>query len=423
MEALVGMDVGTVYASYSEAVAWIEVLPEEHVDEVLRRLGGKVREGVTARQAAVGCVLPIFTDRSMSSQVVRKGTETVFDRDPRALRIMERVLGAVEQFSSGYAWVHHQEEVESATWLAMELSRYASSVDTVEDFWSLHRAILKPNDIHFPGWWDPVVDEALKDALEYQKVADPGRTEHRLLYKEGFMTEAEYQKLVVAEAQLRSALSLARSVFYRQHPRGLSFSKERAVAHLKEFGTAFYFLREEMAPQSYAVPAAQPKETAWAKPISKGGDANSAAAYQEFARKEAESGFSVYGYWFAPDGVVHPMRDFQAHDIWIRKTEGGGPGFSGGRLEALAAGWVSMTMMDDINPAANVAYGIGSDASKALKAAAKMVRRGGDFSSVVVEGYEDHYRSAEYQRHDDLRSGARHLNELAASARKPSPGM
>lgn len=421
MEALVGMDVGTVYASYSEAVAWIEALPEERVDEVLRRLGGKVREGVTARQAAVGCVLPIFTDRSMSSQVVRKGTETVFDRDPRALRIMERVLGEVEQFSSGYAWVHYQEEVESATWLAMELSRYASSVDTAEDFWSLHRAILKPNDIHFPGWWDAVVDEALKDALEYEKVADPGRNEHRLLRNEGFMTEAEYQDLVVAEGQLRSALSLARSAFYRRHPRGSTFSKEKAVAHLKEFGTAFYFLREEMQTQTHAATEAQPKQAGWSKPISKGGDAESTAAYEEFAKKEAETGFSVYGYWFAPDGTVHAMKDFQAHDVWIRKTDNGGPGLTGGRLEALAAGWVSMTMMDVNDPAANVAYGIGSDASKALKAAAKMVRRGGDFSSVVVEGYENHYRSAEYQRHDDLRSGARHLNELAAEARNAMP--
>jgi hypothetical protein len=422
MEASAQSDVGIVYASYAQAVDWIEHLSEEQAQEVVRRLGGRLHADFDPRLVAKGCLLPEFEDRSMSSTVVRSGSVTIFDRDPKALRIVERVLGVVEQFSSGYAWELYQEEVESALWLSMAFARYASSVDVVEDFWSLQRAMDRQNELYFDCWYDPVVDEALRDALEYEGVIDDGRANHRCLYREGFMTEAQYGALLAAEGKARFALGTAEGVFFRRFPKGI-FLRAKALEHFNATGSAFYFTdtnRHSREPLPVA-PAKEP--TAWSKPISKGGDAMSLTAYEEFSRMEFEAGYSVYGYWFDPDGAVHAMASFQAHDLWIRSAKDGGPGFSGGRLEALAAGWVSMTMMDDLNPAANVAYRAGAENSRALKAAAKIVRRGGDFSSVVVEAYADHYRPIEHWIHDDLRSGTRQLNELANEARNKTPGL
>jgi hypothetical protein len=422
MEASVQTDVGVVYASYGQASEWIEQLSEDQALAVVRRLGGRLSEGLDPRLVAKGCLMPEFEDRSMSSTVVRSGSETIFDRDPKALRIVERVLGVVEQFSSGYAWELHQEEVESAVWLSMAFSRYASSIDTVEDFWSLQKAMDRPNERYFDCWYDPIVDEALRDALEHEDVIDDGRTNHRCLYREGFMTEAEYQVLIAKEGKARLSLATAEGVFFRLFPKG-TFLRQRAIEHFNETGSAFYF-RDTNRPAREPLPVTPIKEpTSWAKPISKGGDAASREAYEEFARKEFEAGYSVYGYWFDPDGIAHPMATFQDHDVWIRSTRNGGPGFSAGRLDALAAGWVSMTMMNDINPAAHVAYRVDAENSKALKAAAKIVRRGGDFNSVVVESYADHYRPIEYWSHDDLKSGVRQLNELSNEAKSRAPGL
>jgi hypothetical protein len=422
MEAFVQTDVGVVYASYGQAVDWIEQLSEEQALAVVRRLGGRLGEDFDPKLVAKGCVLPEFKDRSMSSTVVRSGSETIFDRDPKALRVVERVLGVVEQFSSGYAWVLHQEEVESAVWLSMAFARYASSIDVVEDFWSLQRAMDRSNERYFDCWYDPIVDEALRDALEHEGVVDDGRTNHRCLHREGFMMEAEYQALIAREGRARLSLATAEDVFFRLFPKA-TFNRQKAIEHFNETGSAFYF-RDTKHNTSSPLPVAPAKEpTSWGKPISKGGDAASREAYEEFARKEFEAGYSVYGYWFDPDGGFHPMANLQEHEVWIRSTKNGGPGFSAGRLDALTAGWVSMTMMNDLNPAAHVAYRVDAENSKALKVAAKIVRRGGDFSSVVVEAYADHYRPIEYWSHDDLKSGVRQLNELANEAKSRAPGL
>jgi hypothetical protein len=422
MGASVQTDVGVVYASYGQAVDWIDQLSEDEALAVVRRLGGRMREDFDAKLVAKGCVLPEYKDRSMSSTVVRSGSETIFDRDPKATRIVERVLGVIEQFSSGYAWVHHQEEVESALWLSMALVRYASSIDVVEDFWSLQRAMDTSNQRYFDNWYDPIVDEALRDALEHEGVVDDGRRNHRCLYREGFMTEAEYQALITKEGKARLSLATAQDVFFRLFPKG-TFNRQKAIEHFNETGSALYFRETDQAARTPLSVSPAKEPTSWEKPISKGGDAASREAYEEFARKEFEAGYSVYGYWFDPDGVFHPMANLQEHDVWIRSTKNGGPGFSAGRLDAMAAGWVSMTMMNDINPAAHVAYRADADNSKALKAAAKIVRRGGDFSSVVVEAYADHYRPMEYWSHDDLKSGVRQLNELASEAKSRTPGL
>jgi hypothetical protein len=107
------------------------------------------------------------------------------------------------------------------------------------------------------------------------------------------------------------------------------------------------------------------------------------------------------------------MKGFQIHETWIRGTMDGGPGISGGRKDALELGWVSMTMMDDKSTGANIAYGRDAPCDKALKAAAKMVRRGGSFENVVIEAY-DGFDPVHYEFHEDTRTGMRRLNEIAA---------
>lgn len=419
MQAAAQSEIGTVFASYSEAAEWIEGLSDDRAEAVAKRLGARPREGLDARLRAKGCLMPEYEDRFMSSAVVRSGSETIFDRDPKALRVVERVLGVVEQFSAGYAWVHHQEEVEEALRAARAFARYASSVETVEDFWSLARAMNRQNARYFDCWYEQIVEEALRDALEHEGVVDDGRTNHRSVYLEGFMTDAAYEDLIAREGRTRQSLDSAAAAFFRRFPRG-TFDKEKARSHLEKTGSAYYFSDTNPHGREVVELAKPVHRDSWSKPISKGGDAASREAYEKFSREEAEAGYSVYGYWFGPDGAVHAMASFQAHDTWIRSTRDGGPGFPGGRLEALASGWVSMTMMNDYNPAANVAYRLGAGNERALKAAARMVRRGGDFSSAVVEAYEDDYRPAGFENFDDLKSAARRLNELACEVRVSS---
>jgi hypothetical protein len=420
MEALLVDDVGIVFASYSDTMKWIDGLPEDQLEGVLRRLGGVPREGTELRHLVRSYAAGEFDDRSMTSTVVRTGTETIFDRDAKALRIVERVLGVIEQFSGGYRWETHQEEVQSAIWQSMDFARYASTMSSVEDFWSLVRAMDKSNDLDFPGYWDGETENALRDALHYEKVRDDGRSDHRCVQMRGFMTQAEYQDLVATEGPVVKAITRA-ATYHARTRRGTGpFSPEKARAHYAEFGTGFYFTSERSTGRSAPAPVV---DKGWSKPISKGGDEISQVEYREFSRKEADAGYSVFGYWFAPDGTVHAMNDLQIHDVWIRKTVGGAPGFKHGRMEAYPAGWVSMTMMNDYNPAANISYGATAECSKALKAAARMIKRGGDFSSVVIEAYDQDYKSVSYEGHDDLRAAARRLNEIATGLRSNGPAM
>lgn len=419
MESTSRIDVGTVFATYSETLEWLETLTERQAEEVVARLGAMPREGWDARLVAKSCVMPEFSDRFMSSAIVRSGTPTIFDTDDRALRIVERVLGAVEQYSAGYAWVHYQEEVEGALRFAMELARYASKIDAVEDLWSILRATRRENARFFDCWYDPVVEEALGDALEIEGIVDDGRVSHRSVERVGLMTNAEYDALVSREGPSRLAVATAEGVFFRRYPHG-TFRRDKALDHFKTTGSPYYFTEVD-AGLRHARPAETPAK--WARPISKGGDQASRDEYEKFAKAEADAGFSVYGYWFSPEGETHSMATLQDHDRWIRSTGPGAPGFAGGRLEALSCGWVSMTMMNDYNPAANIAYRRGAENGRALRAAAKAVKRGGDFSSAVVEAYEADYRPSGYESFDDLRSAARHLNELAIGAKTAEPKL
>lgn len=414
--------VGIVFASYSETLEWLDKLTDAQAVAVVQRMGATPREGWDIRLVAKGCVMPEFSDRFMSSAIVRSGTPTIFDEDPRALRVVERVLGAVEQFSSGYTWVHHQEEVEGALRFAKEFARYAATIGAVEDFWSVLRATSRENAEYFDCWFDPIVEEALENALELEGVVDDGRANHRSVQYDGLMTDPQYEELLAREGPSRNAVETARRMFFRRNPHG-TFHKDKAVEHFRTTGSPYYFLEVDSGLPS-TKPVGKPAETTtWARPISKSGDYASRQEYERFAKAEAEQGYSVYGYWFSPDGATHAMSTLQDHDNWIRSTKEGAPGFSGGRLEALSAGWVSMTMMNDYDPAANIAYRRGAENDRALRAAAKVVRRGGDYSSAIVEAYEDDYRPSGFESFDDLREAARYLNELAIASKSDGPQL
>ena len=227
----------------------------------------------------------------------------------------------------------------------------------------------------------------------------------------GFLTEEAYGELVRAEGPMRRAVTRAAQDHWQRFREACGpFNFDKARESFRRSGDARYYDRPP-TPVEAALRVQQ--EAVHAE------NAKRLARSAEFHRQEREKGFSPYGYWFSPDGVVFPMRGFQIHDTWIRGTVDDGPGLAG-RYEALVQGWVSMTMMDDRSSGANIAYGEGAPCQNALKAAARIVRRGGEFTSALIEAY-DGMQPAGYEFHDDHRLGARRLNEIAADSVRASP--
>jgi hypothetical protein len=134
-------------------------------------------------------------------------------------------------------------------------------------------------------------------------------------------------------------------------------------------------------------------------------------AYHEFVQSEIDSGYSPYGYWFGPDGTVYPIQSYQDHDRWLGKFLGRKT--AGLREEVLSEGWVSLTMANEFNSDPNIGYNPASDCSKALKAAARVVRRGGDYAAMMIEAYDENLVTLNFEEFDDLKQGIRRLNELS----------
>ena len=408
----ISAEVGTVYVGYADAVSWVSPLPDDALEDFILRMGEKPQYDLGLQRHALGIVMDEFRDRTLSSRIVRTGDPTVFDRDPRALAVIERMLADMERMTGGYAFEQQPDETQAAVWTAMDIARGLAAARTAGDLHAYLRALDATNEDEFENPADYRITTALEEALAASGIEDD--TDLRMRYlggQAGFLTEEAYVELVRTEGPMRRAVTRAAQDHWQRF-RGACgpFNFDKARESFLKSGVARYYDRPPTAAEA-ALRVQQ--EAVHAE------NAKRLARSAEFNRQEREKGFSPYGYWFSPAGSVFPMKGFQIHDTWIRGTLDDGPGLAG-RYAALSEGWVSMTMMDDKSSGANIAYGEGAPCQKALKAAARIVRRGGEFTTAVIEAY-DGMESAGYEFHDDHRLGARRLNEIAAEVGRSSP--
>lgn len=408
-------DIGIVYAGYKECQDWVAALSEADLRAFITRMDGKPPEDAVPEWYASRIAFEEFANRSVSARVIRTGRPGLFDRDPRALPVLEQVLNGVESITGGYAYEQNPEETQDIIWTSMALARHAHNAGATEDLWAYVHALDADNARHFETDADWFTGNELNDALLRAGIKDDGnRSGLRYVgVTTGFISEEEYEALVEREQGWRSSLDRAVIQYFRRFGDACGpFDKVRAKECYDACGSAFYFDRPVSALRSDAgtVPQTTDHPRAPVRPISATG---SKETYEAFRRTEEKSGFSVYGYWFAPDGAVHAMKELQAHDRWIRLSSDGAPGIVGGRDDAWSLGWVSMTMADDKSMAANIAYRPDGPCAKALKAAARLVKRGGDFTTAVIEAYDDSHQSIRYEHHDDIKVASRRLNEIA----------
>ncbi|MNU30361.1 hypothetical protein D3C71_188460 [compost metagenome] len=413
MQDTMTADKGIVYAGYADAVAWVSALPDDALEDFILRMGEKPRHGIGLQRHALGLAFDEFKERTYSSRIVRVPEETLFDRDPRAIRVMERVLEEMEQNTGGYAFEQNHDDCVNAIWTGGALVRGCAGAASAEDLHRYLRAMEKTNDFYFLNDADYSIIGSLDNALSAENVEDPGSDDLRYVgHRQGFITEDVYNALVATERPFRQAMSRARDQWNIQYRHACGpFDIERARECFEKYGHARYYHDVDAAAgpaRSSSDPETEARNRAFHAE-----HARKVAEGERFSTRERAQGFSAYGYWFAPDGTAHPMSGFQIHEHWIRGIGDGGPGISKGRYDALSLGWVSMTMMDDKSPGANIAYGQGAPCQKALKAAARIIRRGGEFSNVVIEAY-DGWDPVSYEFHEDTRTGMRRLNEIAS---------
>jgi hypothetical protein len=417
MQDTVVAEKGIVYVGYADAVAWVSSLPDDALEDFIVRMGEKPRYEVGLQRHALGLVFDEFSERTYSSRIVRVPEETLFDRDPRALRIMEYVLTRMESDTSGYAFEQNHDDCVNAIWTGGALVRGCSDARSAEDLYSYQRAMSKSNDFYFSNDADYSIVCSLEEALSAEQVIDPGGDDLRYVgHRQGFIAEDLYRELVAKDRPYREAMSRAQKQWSTRFGRACGpFDMEKAKECFEKYGHARYYSDSVARIEALAdqvQPAPDPEIEARNRAFH-AEHAKKRAESERFRVREREQGFSVYGYWFAPDGTAHAMSGFQIHEQWIRGTAEGGPAIKEGRYEALALGWVSMTMMDEKSPGANIAYGQGAPCQKGLKAAARIIRRGGEFSSVVIEAYDGMTPSG-YEMHRDLKFGARRLNEISS---------
>ncbi|NTF17956.1 hypothetical protein G6L37_06035 [Agrobacterium rubi] len=399
----ISAEVGTVYVGYADAVAWVSPLPDDALADFIVRMGETPRSDRTLAEFALNLVMAEFQDRTLSSSIVRTGEPTLFDRDPRAITVIEMVLSEMERISGGYAFEQDPVNAQAAVWTAKDIAERCAASHGAADLHAYLRALEDDNDYNFEHAGHFGVISSLAEALAACNIEDTSELRLRYLgFNDGFVTEDAYQELVRTEGRMREAVSSAAQDHWRRF---------RDACGRFDYGKARESYEETCDARYYDRPRNVENESIRAQQaIAHAEHSVKLARNAEFRKQEREKGYSPYGYWFAPDGTVHAMNGFQIHDTWIRGKSDGGPGLAD-RYEALADGWVSMTMMDEKSPGANIAYGEGVDCQKALKAAARIVRRGGEFSSVVIEAY-DGMEPAGYEFHDDIRFAARRLNEI-----------
>jgi hypothetical protein len=361
-------------------------------NEILDYLGrdnSKVSGEDDLRPYIHSAIMPFFENTSFSKDVIRLGRLTLFDRDPRAIKVFDRYLELFEKHTGGYAFDHDPEWVTSMTSVSKHLAAKVHDMPTVESLWEFCAALSQSYPRPFNEYAASMAGELLEDALEENEVKNRGLDTLRYLprnpyeCKHGFVSIAEYEHEVRTTSMVRS---------------GMKREIENEITEKS---------RERISSRPAKTHAEVAEAMAISHPISKG----NMTAYHEFVQSEIDSGYSPYGYWFGPDGTVYPIQSYQDHDRWLGKFLGRKT--AGLREEVLSEGWVSLTMANEFNSDPNIGYNPASDCSKALKAAARVVRRGGDYAAMMIEAYDENLVTLNFEEFDDLKQGIRRLNELS----------
>lgn len=381
--------VGIVYLDFNSSLDLINAMTRDEIIDYLGSDNSRVSSADDLRPHIQSAIMPFFENQSFSKDIIRLGRSTLFDRDHRAVRVFDRYLERLEKHTGGYAFDHDPQWVTSMISVSKHLAAKVHDMPTVESLWEFCAALSQRYPRPFNEYAASMAGELLEDALEENEIKNQGTDTLRYLprnpyeCKHGFVSIAEYEHEVMTTSMVRSGMK--RDIENELAEKSRERISSRPVTTHAEFAVAM----------------------AQSHPISQG----NMAAYHEFIQSEIDSGYSPYGYWFSPDGTVYPIQSYQDHDRWLgnflgRKT-------AGLREDVLAEGWVSLTMANEFNSDPNIGYNPASDCSKALKAAARVVRRGGDYAAMMVEAYDENLMTLSFERFDDLKQGIRRLNELS----------
>lgn len=381
--------VGIVYLDFNSSLDIINAMKRDDIIDYLGRYNRNISIEGDLRPHIQSTIMPFFENQSFSKDVFRLGRPTLFDRDPRAVRVFDRYLERLEKHTGGYAFDHDPQWVTSMISVSKHLAAKVHDMPTVESLWEFCVALSQRYPRPFNEYAASMAGELLEDALEDYGVENRGIDTLRYLprnpyeCKHGFVSIAEYEHELKTNSMVRSGMKREIELELAKIPRE-RISSRPATTHAE--------VAEAMAKSH---------------PISKG----NIAAYHEFVQSEIDNGYSPYGYWFSPDGTVYPIQSYQDHDRWIGKFLGRNT--AGLREDVLAEGWVSLTMANEFNSDPNIGYNPASDCSMALKAAARIVRRGGDYAAMMVESYDENLVTLNFEKFDDLKLGIRRLNELS----------
>ena len=403
------LELGTIYVNYDAASKAISSMSEGQARSVVERFHRIFDVDLDAHYQASSLMMEEFSDKTHSHRIVRIGRPTLFDRDPKAVQIMDTFLAKIESETNGYAFNDDPDRCTALVAIAGDVAAVAHDLPDVESFWGIYRALEHDNPFHFSDEHAFDAADLMEDALTEHDVLDNQIDNLRFLARNpfggrhGFVSVEDFETEVKTNSKERFHVYRAAEDWRRGFGKACGpFDFKRSLDQYREGGRAAYWTAQ--SPKNHAASDIKEK-MAEGRPVSKG----SQEAYREFAQKELDNGHSPFGYWFGPDGTVYPMQSFQDHDRWL----GQHLGRKIHREEALTDGWVSLTMANEFNADPNIGYNPASDCSQALKAAARVVRRGGDYLAMVVEAYDENLTTLNFKQFDDLKQGVRRLNELS----------
>jgi hypothetical protein len=452
---------GTRFDSFTDAYDRLDTLDHGDLGVLLTRLGRAMPTDPTAAlYAARQAVSQEFDDTFLSARTHFGPGPTLFDREPTALAIIQRLIDKVEsltngpypvsQIGAGYAPDGEAMQCrEHMVWAAKAIALRAADMPTTASLWLLAKAMTETN----APYWAEGMDDAgylLGEALKDHRIADPGQDALRFVpWKVGFLTLDEFDTYHAARENEKIAIRVALNTYANLSLPRSSFNYDKAREAYSLTRSAKYFdpdiaaqvhfhkTGEALSAEAYnvkkygeaykATPAARELEANdLTRPIT-GGNRDKLAAFGE---QELRSGFSPYGYWFSPDGQVFPMPNPQCHVYWMSAHLGDIRDDDGHRIRAddraYALGWVAMTMWDEWKTDAAVSYRPDAPNALALKAAQKIVRRGGDFPGVMIEAYDADHEVLSYRQFRDefrpqtgYREAAVYLGKLAEEAYTP----
>jgi len=405
------LELGTIYVNYDAASKAISSMSEGQARSVVERFQRMFNADLDAHYQASSLMMEEFSDKTHSHRIVRIGRPTLFDRDPKAVQVMDTFLAKIESETNGYAFDDDPDRCTGLVAIAGDVAAIAHDLPDIESFWCVYRALSHNSPFHFSDEHAFDAADLMDEALHDHDVLDNQIDNLRFLARNpfggrhGFVSVEEFENEVKTNSSERFHVYRAAESWRRQFGQACGpFDFKRSLEQHREGGRADYW--SEWSTKSYATADIKEKTTE-SRPVSKG----SQEAYREFAQSEIDNGYSPYGYWFGPDGTVYPMQAFQDHIRWLGEHLGRKTGLL--REEAMREGWVSLTMANEFTSDPNIGFNPASDCSQALKAAARIVRRGGDYLAMVVEAYDDNLSTLSYEQFDDLKQGVRRLNELS----------